>query len=161
MMVHDSPKPRKEIVRGGAMLQFVLTGFSQDLAFRVFAFERMGLDRIRTKYVVKADLALVRRYGIQVQELPLLCRDLLVRNDNGEDREHTLTFTEDDMCVHAKDRAAAKNAAALKRKPPRRPPSENVGIAWRGQATRTSSFNTNASAASAGPAGLPDRGGES
>ncbi len=130
-MTPEKPKPRKEIVRGGAMLQFVLTGFSQDLAFRVFAFERMGLDRVRTKYVVKADLALVRRYGIQVQELPLLCRNLLDRCDDGE-QTHTFTFTEDEMCLHAKDRATAREIAAQKRKPPRRPASENVGAAWRG-----------------------------
>ena len=110
-------------------MQFILTGFTQDLAFRVFAFERMGLDKVRTKYVVRADLALVRRYGIQMQELPLLCRILLDRNDDGEE---TLTFTEDDMCLHAKGRAAAKDAAAQKRKAPRRPASANVGAAWRG-----------------------------
>jgi hypothetical protein len=113
------------------MMQFILTGFTQDMAFRVFAFERMGLDRVRTKYAVKADLALVRRYGIQVQELPLLCRNLLMRTDDAE-ADHTFTFTEDDMCLHAKDRAAARDAAAQKRKPPRRPASENVGAAWRG-----------------------------
>lgn len=113
-------------------MQFILTGFTQDMAFRVFAFERMGLDRVRTKYAVKADLGLVRRYGIQVQELPLLCRNLLMRSDDGEETHRSFTFTEDDMCLHAKDRAAARDAAALKRKPPRRPASENVGAAWRG-----------------------------
>jgi len=121
-------------------MQFMLTGFTQDLAFRVFAFERMGSDRVRTKMVVRADLALIRRYGIQVQELPLLCRNLLERSDNGAETR-TLTFSEDDMCLHAKDRASAKEAAASKRKPPRRTPSENVGAAWRGhnpiQAVRT------------------------
>ena len=112
-------------------MQFMLTGFTQDLAFRVFAFERMGLDRVRTKVVVKADLALTRRYGIPMQELPFLCRNLLERSDNGGET-HTLTFTEDDMGLHAKDRAAAREAAAQRKKPPRRPPSENVGAAWRG-----------------------------
>ena len=114
-------------------MQFMLTGFTQDLAFRVFAFERMGSDRVRTKMVVRADLALVRRYGIQMQELPLLCRNLLERSDgdNGAGA-HTLTFSEDDMSLHAKDRASAKQAAAQRRKPPRRTPSENVGAAWRG-----------------------------
>ena len=112
-------------------MQFMLTGFTQDMAFRVFAFERMGSDRVRTKMVVRADLALVRRYGIQVQELPLLCRNLLERSDNSAETQ-TLTFGEDDMCLHAKDRATAKAAAASKRKPPRRTPSDNVGVAWRG-----------------------------
>ena len=112
-------------------MQFMLTGFTQDMAFRVFAFERMGSDRVRTKMVVRADLALVRRYGIQMQELPLLCRNLLERSDNGSEA-HTLTFSEDDMCLHAKDRASAKEAAASRRKPPRRTTSDNVGAAWRG-----------------------------
>jgi hypothetical protein len=112
-------------------MQFILTGFTQDMAFRVFAFERMGVDRIRTKVVVKADLAMTRRYGIPMQELPLLCRNLLEKNESGADTR-TLTFTEDDMSLHAKDRASARAVAASKRKPPRRTPSENVGAAWRG-----------------------------
>ena len=120
-----------ENTRKSAFMQFILTGFTQDMAFRVFAFERMGLDRVRTKYAVKADLVLVRRYGIQVQELPLLCRNLLQQQDDGQPT-HTFTFTEDDMCLHAKGRAAARDAAAQKRKPPRRSPGENVGAAWRG-----------------------------
>lgn len=113
-------------------MQFILTGFTQDMGFRVFAFERTSEDRVRTRYTVRADLALIRRYGIRVQELPLLCRSLLERRDSG-DQPRALTFTEDEMSLHAKDCAMAREAAAQKRKPPRRPPSENVGNAWRGQ----------------------------
>jgi hypothetical protein len=120
-----------ENVKRSATMQFVLTGFTQDLAFRVFAFERMGLDRVRTKVVVRADLAMTRRYGIQMQELPLLCRNLLERSDRGGEPD-TLTFTEDDMSLHAKGCAAAREAAAQRRRAPRRPASENVGAAWRG-----------------------------
>jgi hypothetical protein len=131
MMPPPIPKIAKDSLKRSATMQFMLTGFTQDMAFRVFAFERMGSDRVRTKMVVRADLALIRRYGIQMQELPLLCRNLLERSDNGAET-HTLTFSEDDMCLHAKDRATAKEAAASRRKPPRRTPSENVGAAWRG-----------------------------
>jgi len=142
-------------------MQFILTGFTQDLAFRVFAFERMGLDRVRTKFVVRADLALVRRYGIQVQELPLLCRNLLEKHDEGQEA-CTLTFTEDEMCVHAKDRTAAREAAASKRKTPRKPPGENLGAAWRGHhPVQTAHTAPLATAAAASPAGLPDRRGQS
>ena len=103
MMAQEKSTERKESFKRSATMQFILTGFSQDMAFRVFAFERMGLDRVRTKYAVKADLALVRRYGIQVQELPLLCRRLLERRrDNGEETG-AVTLTEDEMCVYAKD----------------------------------------------------------
>jgi hypothetical protein len=48
-------------------MQFILTGFTQELGFRVFAFERMGEDRIRTRWTVSADLALSRRYGIRLK----------------------------------------------------------------------------------------------
>ena len=111
-------------------MRYILTGFSQDMGFRVFAFERVGEDGIRTEHAVRADLALIRRYDIRMQELPLLCRSLLERReDTAETR--TVTFTEEEMCLHAKDCSAARAAAAQKRKPPRRPPSENLGAAWR------------------------------
>lgn len=45
-------------------MQFILTVFTEKLGLRVFAFERMGEDRIRTRCTVRADLALTRRYGI-------------------------------------------------------------------------------------------------
>jgi hypothetical protein len=115
----------------------------------------MGLDRVRTKFVVKADLALVRRYGIPVQELPLLCRNLLEKHDDGQEGR-TLTFTEDEMCLHAKDRTAAREAAASKRKPPRRPAGENLGAAWRGQHPVQSSQTPRTNAAFVGQAGPPN-----
>jgi hypothetical protein len=136
-------------------MQFILTGFTQDLAFRVFAFERMGLDRVRTKVVVKADLALVRRYGIPVQELPLLCRNLLEKSEDGLGAS-TLTFTEDDMCLLAKNRTAAREAAASKRKPPRKTPGENLGAAWRGQHPNQNAQTPRTAAAFVGQAGPPN-----
>ena len=111
-------------------MQFVLTTFTQDMGFRVFAFERIDDDRIRTTCSVRVDLALIRTYGIRMQELPLLCRSLLERRDAAS-LTHVLTFTEEDMSVYSKDCASAREAAAQKRKPPRRPPSENTGSAWR------------------------------
>jgi hypothetical protein len=116
-----------------AKMQFILMGFTQEMGFRVFSFERTGEDRIRTKCTVKADLALIRRYGIQIQELPLLCRSLLDRCEEGRDFQ-SLTFTEEEMRACATERAAAREGAlARKRKPPHRPVGENVGAAWRGQ----------------------------
>jgi hypothetical protein len=74
-------------------MRFILIGFMQDLGFRVFAFEGIGEDKIRTEFLVKADLNLTRRYGITLQELPLMCRGLLERRNEGEE-ERMLTFTE-------------------------------------------------------------------
>jgi hypothetical protein len=113
-------------------MQFVFTGFTHDMGFRVFGFERMGEDRVRTQCTVKADLALVRRYGIQIQELPLLCRGLLDRREEGGELG-SCTFTEEEMRVCADERTAARALAASKRKAPHKPAGENVGAAWRGQ----------------------------
>jgi hypothetical protein len=126
------PIERKEGLGRSAKMQFTLTGFTHDMGFRVFAFEGIGEDRIRTKFTVRADLALIRRYGIRVQELPLLCRSLLTQREDAEEAR-TLTFTEEDMRVHERGCAAA---AAQKKRPPRKPATENLGAAWRGPQPR-------------------------
>jgi hypothetical protein len=113
----------------GTKMQYILTGFTHEVGFRVFAFEGIREDRVRMAYVVRADLALTRKYGIRMQELPLLCRKVLEQHD-GTDTQRTFVYTEDAMCLRATTSAA--EAAAQKRKPPRRPISENVGAAWRG-----------------------------
>ena len=113
-------------------MQFILSGFKQSMGFRVFKFERVAVDRPRTRtiFTVSADLALIRRYGIQIQELPLLCRSLLdCLGEDGDAQE--LVFTEEKMRTWANDRAAARESAAQKRKPPRKPLRENLGAAWR------------------------------
>jgi len=111
-------------------MQFVLTGFTQDLGCRVFAFEGIAVDRARTPFTVRADLGLIRRYGIQIQELPLLCRSVLERRDEASAAQ-AFTFTEEEMSSWATARAAAKDEAAHRRRPPRRPSPEGLGAAWR------------------------------
>ena len=131
MMPHEtetSPDP-KVISPGTAKLQFILLGFTHDLGFRVFEFEGIAADRSRMTFTVKTDLALARRYGIPLQDLPLLCRAILERRDGAD--KSAFTYTEEEMRVHSDDRAAVRSAAALKRKPFRKPPTENVGAAWR------------------------------
>ena len=107
-------------------MQFILKGFTPELGFRVFAFERIGDDRTRTEFKVRTDLSLIRTYGIRLQELPLLCRGLLERRDEGE-QTRTLTFTQEDMRSHANSRAADRDAA--KRKSKRTPSPQEVGVA--------------------------------
>jgi len=111
-------------------MQYLLNGFTHDMEFRVFEFESVGDDRVRTQYRVRANLGLIRKYGIRTQELPLLCRGVLEQRDESE-ALRTFTYTEADMHLHA-DVCAARAAAAPKRKTPRRPPGENLGGAWRG-----------------------------
>jgi hypothetical protein len=111
-------------------MQYTLTGFSHDMGFRVFTFESVGEDHVRTGYQVRADLALIRKYGIRVQELPLLCLAVLEQRSEGE-QARAFTYTESDMSQHAAE-CAARDAANQKKKAPRKPVGEDVGAAWRG-----------------------------
>lgn len=106
-------------------MTFVFTGFEQKENYRQFSFEGVGDDRSRVAFIVLADLALLRKYQIAIQDAPLLCRRLL------EDADITsvvrsFTFTEDKMRKYATDRASAKEAAALKAKRHRPFPRPNA-----------------------------------
>jgi hypothetical protein len=104
-------------------MHFLLTGFSHNAGLRVFGFEGVAADQTRTKFSVSADIALSRRHGIRVQELPLLCLRLLEQHDTG-DEKRDLTFGEEEMCVYASNCAAEREAAQRKRSP--RLPPRNV-----------------------------------
>jgi hypothetical protein len=114
---------RKEVAIGSARMQFVLVGFIQEMGFRLFSFEGVAADRTRTVFTVRADLALSRKYDIRLQELPLLCREVLERRDEA-DEQLSYTYTEEHMRVWAGDRAAARDAAAQKRRPPHKPTTD-------------------------------------
>lgn len=110
-------------------MQFTLTGFTQDSGCRVFAYDGVGEDRMRIKFTVRADLALSRKYGIRLQELPLMCLEILERTNAMDDPGavdpavtlRALSFTEDAMIRYADEVVAARDAAALKRSSSRRP----------------------------------------
>lgn len=110
-------------------MQFLLAGFTQEGEFRVFAFDGISADHVRVRFTVRADLDLSRRYGIRLQELPLICRAFLEARDESV-QQRAWTFTEEAMRMHA-DRTAARALASQNRKPPRKRASENNGIAWR------------------------------
>jgi len=99
-------------------MQFILTGFTHDVNFRVFAFECVGKDKVGTDFTVRADLLLARKYGIRIQELPLLCREILERQDVS-DLQQMLTYAEADMSLHAD--ACSQRANAQKNRYTKRP----------------------------------------
>ncbi len=114
----------------GAKPHFILTGFSQTAAIRIYAFEGIGAGRQRSDYTVKVDLALIPGYGIRIQDLPMLCRDLLQQRVE-PDVISALTLTEEDMRSHAERREIAREEASQKKKPPRHPANTNPGPSWR------------------------------
>jgi hypothetical protein len=134
-MIADTSK--RDIGRS-AHMQFILTGFTEETGFRVFVYEGVREDRSRTTFTVRADLSLIRTYGIRLQELPLLCRGILERGWEG-DGKLTWIFTEAAMSAYAQ---LARDTAAQKRKPARRPPTENAGAAWRASQLPVSAAKT-------------------
>ena len=99
-------------------MQFILTGFTQELGFRVFAFERLGEDRVRTRCTVKADLVLVRADSVFLQPLadPL---NALVYSETGAGVETVLVdgrvvleggrvTTVDEASIYARAQEAAE-----------------------------------------------------
>lgn len=92
---------------------YVLTGFKQDLGFRVFSFERVGMEP-RPISTVRADLGLARKHGILMQELPLQCRRVLEHaGDDGAAR--SLTYSEEAMLACVGAGQAQRELAARKK----------------------------------------------
>ena len=101
-------------------MDFVLTGFRQDANIRRFAFQRVATDHSRTDFTVSADMTLLVKHKIPLQELPLLCRALLEdRNESGPAK--AVIFSETDMLVYVQRRTTAKDEADRKRAQHRSP----------------------------------------
>jgi hypothetical protein len=119
------PKPDKVV----KPQQFILTGFTHTAGVRIYAFEAIT-DRVRTFYTVEVNLGLIAGFGIRIQDLPLLCREVLQqRMDDHE--SSALVFTEQQMRSHAEKLAIAREAAAQRKKPVRHLASPNRGAHWR------------------------------
>jgi hypothetical protein len=105
-------------------MQFALNGFTETDGFRVFGFEGIDANWVRSAFTIRTDLALARRYGIRLQELPLLCRALLEESHAQEANRREFTYTEDLMCAYASIATAKAEAAKLKKYPRRTPETE-------------------------------------
>lgn len=93
-------------------MALVLSGFRQFENVRRYFYDTDGPAQKRERFSVDADMDLVRRYRIPLQELPLLCRRLL----EGRAKLETIIFTEKEMMKYADAREAATAAQLLKRR---------------------------------------------
>lgn len=91
-------------------MNFILGGFKQGEGVRRYAFTWVAADGSRGSVIVGADIGLARKHEIRLQELPLLCRQLL--ETVGEDGFGApLTMTENHMIGIQE---AARDASAKK-----------------------------------------------
>lgn len=94
-------------------MQYILLGYDQAAGVRMYAFQGLA-NGARTNFTVGVDLTLINGYGIRIQDLPLLCRELLERRmEGGEAR--VLTLDEGEMRGYAEVCAAAREAARQKK----------------------------------------------
>lgn len=100
---------------------FVLTGFTHEVEFRVFAFDCVEDGRTRTQCTVRADLTLARKCGVHIQDLPLLCRRFLDKAEQGS--AAALILPEEEMIACAAKETSRNQARA--RKPWHRPTNGN------------------------------------
>lgn len=109
-------------------MAFVLKGIANERAARRFTFEVTEKGSVQASIVVAVDVDLARRFGIPLQELPLLCLHLLERSPSPE---KTLIFTEAEMVNYAKLRDDAKSSHERKQRLRKKRTSALVGQAWR------------------------------
>jgi len=124
-MMDSSTERKKE---EAAKTQFLLTGFTQAAGIRIYAFEGR-IDARRIDYTVEVDLALIPGYGIRIQDLPLLCRELLQQRAQ-PDEISSVVFTEQQMRSHAEKLAVGRDEAEHRKKQARHFASADVGTGW-------------------------------
>jgi len=124
-MMDNSAAPKQEVGKA----QFFLTGFTQAAGIRIYAFQGR-VDASRLDYTVEVDLALIPGYGIRIQDLPLLCRELL-QQETQPDEIGAVVFTEQRMRTHAEKLAAARQEAEHRKKQPKHLATADAETGWR------------------------------
>jgi hypothetical protein len=124
-MIDNSAAPKEEAGKA----QFFLRGYTQAAGIRIYAFQGR-VDASRIDYTVEVDLALIPGYGIRIQDLPLLCRELL-QQQTQPDEKSAVVFTEQRMRSHAEKLAAARHEAEHKKKQPKHLGTPDAETTWR------------------------------
>ena len=117
-------------------MRFLYMGFTHETTgVRRYNFEGVLSEGIRKAFLVTAEVALLTKHHVQIQETPMMCMRLLESSAETEPPLELLVLTEADMLTHTRAKAAAKELAAKKRtKRPFRPANPAaLGTAWRSQ----------------------------
>ena len=114
-------------------MKFSLVSYEQRNGTRNYTFEVMSSTNVRHRVRVTAELSLLLKHSIPLQDMPLLCvRALGALNLEEVAPPEVLPFTETDMLLHNVARQAALELAASKRKASRKPDADRVDGEWRG-----------------------------
>ena len=117
-------------------MKFIYTGFTHEtVGVRQYDFEGVVSPGVRKGFLVTADVALMTKHHIQIQDAPMMCMRLLEGSAGTEPQLDLLVLTEANMLTHALARAAEKEEAAKKksRRTLRQANAMTTGMAWRSQ----------------------------
>ncbi len=115
-------------------MKLVYMGFTHETTgIRRYRFEEVVSQDIRKGFLVTADIALLTKHHVQIQEVPMMCLRLLEGSAEAEPQLEVLVLTETDMLNHVQAKAAEKEQAAKKRAKRSFKPANSValGMAWR------------------------------
>ncbi len=115
-------------------MKFVYMGFRHETTgVRLYSFEGVVSQGIRKDFLVTADITLLTKHHVRIQEVPMMCLQLLESSAEAEPPRELLVLTETDMMAHVRAKtAAAEKAAAKRAKRPFRPANPvALGMAWR------------------------------
>ena len=117
-------------------MKFIYTGFTHEtVGVRQYDFEGVVSPGVRKGFLVTADVALLTKHHIQIQDAPMMCMRLLEGSAEAEPQLDLLVLTEANMLTHALARATEKEEAAKKksRRTFRPANAATSGMAWRSQ----------------------------
>jgi hypothetical protein len=118
-------------------MKLAYMGFRHETtAVRLYSFEGVVSEGVRKGFLVTADVALLTKHHIRIQDAPMMCLRLLESSAETEPQLELLVLTEADMLNHLLSAKAAEAEKATKKKV-KRPfrPANTValGMTWRSQ----------------------------
>ena len=105
-------------------MKFVYMGFRHETnGVRQYSFEGVAAEGIRKDFLVTADIGLLTKHHVRIQEVPMMCLRLLESSVEAEPQLESLVLTEAALLAHVHAKSAEVEKAALKRRRPFRPAS--------------------------------------
>lgn len=115
-------------------MKFIYMGFTHETTgVRLYNFQGVVSPGIHKGFLVTADVALLTKHHIQIQDAPMMCMRLLESSAETEPQLDLLVLTEADMLTHALASAAERETAAKRRARRTFRPANAVapGMGWR------------------------------
>jgi hypothetical protein len=113
-------------------MKFLYMGFSHETTgVRLYSFEGVASPDSRKGFLVTADIALLTKHCVHIQDVPMMCLRLLESSAETEPQLESLVLTESDMLTHMRAKAAEKTAKKKSKRPFRPASAVALTMAWR------------------------------